>query len=143
MEQKTVSVFAFMMLSIGAGRATTSHSATAVGLVRQTSQPTDGRTAPKVSTIGHSVTLTWMASVPASKAPSDAVIGYIVYRSTKPHDPHPLPINGSRVTGTKYVDSNVEAGKTYYYVTRAVSANGNLSEPSNETEVKISSSASH
>ena len=91
----------------------------------------------------HSVKLSWNASVPASKAARDSIIGYIVYRSTKPHDPNALPINSSRVAGTTYVDSRVEAGKTYYYSTRAVSANGKLSGSSNETIAVIPPAPSH
>jgi len=85
----------------------------------------------------HSVTLSWNASVPASAQPRDAVIGYIVYRSTKPHDATALPINVQRLTATTCVDTQVSTGETYYYVTRAVSASGALSGPSNEVRVQI------
>jgi hypothetical protein len=85
----------------------------------------------------HSVTLSWNPSVPATKSARDAIIGYIVYRSTKPHDSDAKPINVIRVSGTTFVDSDVEPGKTYYYVTRAVSASGALSGPSNEARAEI------
>ncbi len=139
-----LALFALVMLSISAPSGPISRSLAIAAFVGQTvSQTPDGGAAPTANPASHKVTLTWKASVPASKAPGDAIIGYIVYRSTQSHDPHPLPINPSRVTGTTYVDANVEAGKTYYYVTRAVSANGKLSAPSNETEAKIPPGNSH
>jgi hypothetical protein len=85
----------------------------------------------------HSVTLSWNASVPASVLARDAVIGYIVYRSTKPHDPGAPPINIRRLTDTACVDTQVSPGEIYYYVTRAVSASGALSGPSNQVRVQI------
>jgi hypothetical protein len=85
----------------------------------------------------HSVTLSWNESRPTSTHPRDAVIGYIVYRSTKSHDPKPLPINVGRLVETKCVDTHVAPGMTYYYVVRAVSASGGLSGPSNEAHASI------
>jgi hypothetical protein len=85
----------------------------------------------------HSVKLSWNASAPATKSPRDAVIGYIVYRSNKPKDANALPINSSRLVDTTFVDANVKPG-TYYYVTRAVSAAGRVSGPSNEVRVDLS-----
>jgi hypothetical protein len=85
----------------------------------------------------HTVTLFWNASVPASAQPRDAVIGYIVYRSTKPQDTSALPINIRHLTDTACVDMHVAPGQIYYYVTRAVSASGALSGPSNEIRVQI------
>ena len=85
----------------------------------------------------HSVTLTWKPSVPISNSPRDKVIGYIVYRSTRPHDPQSVPINSTRVIDARFIDHDVEPGKVYYYVTRAVSASGALSAPSNEVRAEI------
>jgi glycosyltransferase involved in cell wall biosynthesis len=85
----------------------------------------------------HSVKLSWNPSAPATKLPRDAVIGYIVYRSNKPKDANALPINSSRLVDTTFVDASVKPG-TYYYVTRAVSATGRVSGPSNEVRVDIS-----
>jgi len=107
-------------------------------------QPTNA-TAPACNALGdktanpeaHTVTLSWNASVPASALPRDAVIGYIVYRSTKPNDAGAPPINTRRLTNTTCVDIQVTPGQTYYYVTRAVSASGALSGPSNEVRVQI------
>jgi len=85
----------------------------------------------------HTVTLSWNPSIPASTLPRDAVIGYIVYRSTKPNDVRALPINTAQLTDTTCVDTQVAPGQNYYYVTRAVSAAGALSGPSNEVRVQI------
>jgi hypothetical protein len=60
-----------------------------------------------------------------------------VYRSTKPHDAQAPPVNIQRLIDTKCVDTQVAPGETYYYVTRAVSASGALSSPSNEVRVQI------
>jgi hypothetical protein len=88
---------------------------------------------------GHTVTLSWNASVPASPLPRDAVIGYIVYRSAKSHDTGAPPINIRRLTDTACVDMQVAPGAVYYYVTRAVSASGAISGPSNEVRVQVPS----
>jgi hypothetical protein len=83
------------------------------------------------------VLLSWNASVPASPQMRDGVIGYIVYRSGKSHDRKALPINTNRLIDTSCIDSQVQPDRTYYYVTRAVSASGALSGPSNEVRVQI------
>ena len=93
-----------------------------------------GKAAP---TAVHVVKLSWNASAPASKSPRDAIVGYIVYRSTKAHDPSAVAITSSKIPSTTYSDSTVESGKTYYYVTRAVTAGGTLSGPSNEFRVVV------
>lgn len=87
--------------------------------------------------VPHSVKLFWKPSVPSGHSVGNSIIGYVVYRSTVPNDPKPMPINSTQVTGTTFVDSNVEPGKVYYYVTRAVNARGILSPPSNEARAKI------
>jgi hypothetical protein len=94
---------------------------------------------PAAAVHGHSVKLSWVASVPASKSTRDAVVGYNVYRSTKSHDRNPKRINTKPCPGTTYTDTDVEAGKTYFYVTRGVAANGTESGPSNEIKVTIQS----
>lgn len=83
----------------------------------------------------HSVKLSWGPSTPASKLPRDAVIGYNVYRSTTAHDRNPKRINSKLYAGTTYTDTEVEAGKTYFYVTRGVTAQGVESGPSNQAKV--------
>lgn len=85
----------------------------------------------------HSVKLTWHASVPASNLPGDAVVGYNVYRSRRSHDHKPKQINSELCRVTTYIDTDVKAGKTYFYVTRGVTANGVQSGPSNEAKAKI------
>lgn len=85
----------------------------------------------------HSVILCWKPSVPAGHSGGNSIIGYIVYRSTVPNDPKPMPINSIQITGTTFIDRHVEPGKVYYYVTRAVNASGTLSPPSNEARAKI------
>jgi len=87
----------------------------------------------------HTVKLSWAASVPASKLPQDAVVGYNIYRSGKAHDRKPKRINSVLCTTTTYTDIEVEAGKTYFYVTRGVTAKGVESASSNETKVVIPS----
>lgn len=91
---------------------------------------------------GHSVLLSWNASVPATTLSRDAVIGYIVYRSHKAHDAKASPINIQRLMSTSCVDMQIQPGETYFYVTRAVSASGALSGPSNEIRVQIPRSVS-
>jgi len=86
---------------------------------------------------GHSVKLTWNPSVPVSTSTRDAIVGYFVYRSKKPHDPNAKQINRTLIAGTTFVDVHVEPGKVYYYTTRAKSAGGMLSGPSNEAQAVI------
>jgi hypothetical protein len=98
------------------------------------SSPPSPRTAPPSA---HVVKLSWNASAPASKSPRDAIVGYFVYRSTKSHDPNAARITSEKVVSTSYTDSTIQSGKTYYYVTRAVTAGGMLSVPSNELRVLV------
>ena len=94
---------------------------------------------PAVVVHNHSVKLSWRASTPASKLPRDVVVGYNVYRSTKSHDRDPQRINSKLCADTAYTDTDIKAGKTYYYVTRGVTAKGVESGSSNETKVVIPS----
>ncbi|HEY6943741.1 MAG TPA: fibronectin type III domain-containing protein [Candidatus Acidoferrum sp.] len=77
----------------------------------------------------HSVTLTWEAS-------TSAVKGYNIYRGTKSGGPY-TKINSDPVPGLTYLDKDVKSGTTYYYVTRAVDANGRESGNSNEIIVTV------
>jgi len=77
----------------------------------------------------HSATLTWKAS-------SSQVAGYNVYRSITSGKNYQR-INSSLVRGLTYQDKAVVSGATYYYVTRAVDAQGHESANSNETSVSI------
>jgi hypothetical protein len=113
----------------------------AVSSSKVANAPADGSApgSPAAAVQGHSVKLSWAASVPASKLPRDTVVGYNVYRSTKSHDRNPTRINPKLCAGTTYTDTDVKAGTTYFYVTRGVAANGTESGPSNEIKVKIQS----
>jgi hypothetical protein len=78
----------------------------------------------------HAVTLTWNAS-------SSTVVGYNVYRSTVSGRDY-VKINAAMVKDRlSYKDENVESGKTYYYVTRAVDAKGKESGDSAEVVVRV------
>jgi hypothetical protein len=80
------------------------------------------------------VILSWGAS------PTSGVVGYDVYRGTTPGGESSTPLNSTPVSGTTYVDSNVTAGTTYYYVLTSVGSNGAQSAPSNETEAVVPTS---
>jgi len=78
------------------------------------------------------VTLSWGASPTAG-------VSYSVYRSSTSGGPY-TKINSSTISGLSYVDRTVVAGRTYYYVARAVSALGTESTNSNQTAVAIPAS---
>jgi hypothetical protein len=67
----------------------------------------------------HSVTLTCTASI-------DSVTGYNFYRGTAAGaENFSTPINGSTPISTcGFIDTNVSAGVTYFYVAQAVVVNG-------------------
>lgn len=75
----------------------------------------------------HSVTLNWRPS-PAS------VAGYNVYRSTENKNSF-QKINKSLVSECKYIDADVESGKTYRYLVR--SADGRGHESTNSIEISV------
>ncbi len=77
------------------------------------------------------VILSWAASE------TPGVIGYDVYRGTASGGESGTPINSAPVNTTTYVDANVKAGTTYYYVLRAIAANGVQSPASNETNANV------
>ena len=85
----------------------------------------------------HSVTLSWNASIPASNSPGDMIRGYNVYRRDPGKEYE--KINTNLIRSTSCVDYLVKAGQTYYYETRAVSANGAVSRPSPEVKAVIPS----
>jgi hypothetical protein len=90
-------------------------------------QPGVLRLAPRGK--AHTVTLTWKAS-------SSPVIGYNVYRSTRPAGNY-VKINLGLVRGLTYTDNAAQSGVTYYYVARAVDARGIESINSNEASAAI------
>jgi fibronectin type 3 domain-containing protein len=72
---------------------------------------------PAVSPGQHSATLAWTASN------SKDVQGYRVYRTTDPNaSPGLLAVTPAGTT--RYVDTTVEAGRTYYYSVKAFDAAG-------------------
>jgi hypothetical protein len=77
------------------------------------------------------VILSWGAS------PSSGIEGYNVYRGTTSGGESSTPLNSTPINGTSYVDTNVTAGMTYYYVVTSVGSNGAQSAPSNETEAFV------
>src|SRR5271167_2179344 len=77
----------------------------------------------------HSVNLSWKAS-------TSAVVGYNVYRRGTSGL---VKLNSVPVAGTSYVDSTVQPGQTYYYMTKAVNAKGTESTASNEIRADIPS----
>ena len=83
---------------------------------------------PKNAASVHSAKLSWKPS-------TSAVKGYNIYR-TKPGGSY-TRINPTVHPDTSYVDSDVEAGATYYYVTTAVTAAGVESKFSNRVVAVI------
>ena len=77
------------------------------------------------------IILSWVPSA------TPGIIGYNIYRGTTSGGEGPTPINSSPVNARTYVDSNVTAGMTYYYVLTSVAIGGEQSPPSNETEAAV------
>jgi hypothetical protein len=77
----------------------------------------------------HYVTLTWIAS-------TSKVVGYHVYRAVNTGGPYTL-LNATPVPATTYIDSNVVAGKTYFYVVTAVDAKQTESVRTPEISAKV------
>lgn len=63
-------------------------------------------------------------------------MGYNVYRAESPAGPKQL-LNPTPIPETCYEDRAVQRDHTYYYVVRAVAADGSLSPPSNEATAPI------
>ena len=83
------------------------------------------------ATGSHSVSLYWNPS-------SSAVAGYNLYRSAKPGGPY-TKITPALAANTSYVDSSVQGGTTYYYVSTAVDPRGLESKYSNQLTVVVPS----
>lgn len=77
----------------------------------------------------HSVALSWNAS-------TSTVSGYNIYRSTVSGTGY-TKINSSVVPALAYIDSTVQNGTTYFYVSTALDSSGNESLYSNETRAII------
>jgi len=82
-----------------------------------------------VSTTQHRVGLSWAAS-------TSTVAGYNVYRGTTSGGPY-SKLNSQTIVSTSYTDSTVASGRTYFYVTTAVTSSGSESAKSNEVRAVI------
>jgi hypothetical protein len=78
----------------------------------------------------HYVNLSWTASS------SQGVIGYNIYRGTKPGGPY-SKINPVLDASTIYSDTTVVDGTTYYYATTAVNSDNEESVYSNQSQAVI------
>lgn len=83
-------------------------------------------------TSGHSVTLAWHPA-------ANAVVGYNVYRRLASEGPY-TKVNTDLHPEPTFTDTGVAGGKTYFYVTTAVSHKGKESKPSNPVQVTIPNS---
>jgi hypothetical protein len=77
----------------------------------------------------HSVSLSWTQS-------SSSAVGYNIYRGTVSGGPF-SKLNSTLNSPTNFVDDNVQAGSTYYYVTTAVNSSGTESTYSNQVKAVI------
>jgi hypothetical protein len=82
-----------------------------------------------VAASAHSVALSWNPS-------SSAVAGYNVYVSTSSGGPY-SQVNTSPVPSTGYVDTNVQAGSTYYFYITSVSSSYQESAPSASVQASV------
>jgi hypothetical protein len=98
---------------------------------QQLSIPLSGSGATKSSSSQHSVALAWDAS-------AGSVVGYFVYRSSKPSGPY-ARLNTSSTPTTSYSDGSVTDGQTYYYVVTAVNSSNIESTDSNTASATIPS----
>jgi HYDIN/CFA65/VesB family protein/ASPM-SPD-2-Hydin domain-containing protein len=78
----------------------------------------------------HSVALTWNAST------STQIVGYNIYRARQAGGPY-TQINTALDPSLHYLDYNVQAGYTYYYVVTAVNSAGAESAYSNQIKAAI------
>jgi len=106
----------------------------ASGTLKFTSNAANSPTAENLSGTGgaapaHWVTLSW-------KPASTGAAGYNVYRSTASGGPY-SKLNAVLNSSSTYLDSSVAGGKTYYYVTTAVSSSGTESKYSNQVSAAV------
>jgi len=80
----------------------------------------------------HRVSLSWKSS-------SSLVVGYNIYRGSQSGGPY-IRLNSVLDASTTYVDSSVQNGLTYYYVTTDVDSKGMESGFSNQVQVTIPTS---
>ena len=110
---------------VGSGTLTVVSNAT----TKQISIPLSGKGLNKTQTSKHSVALAWDAS-------SGSIIGYYVYRSSKPSGPY-ARLNSASTPGTSYSDTTISNGQTYYYVVTAVNSSNIESTDSNTASASI------
>ena len=82
-----------------------------------------------VQAVSHSATLGWTAD-------ASSVSGYNVYDAAVSGGPY-AKVNSALVTATEYVDSAVQAGKTYFYVVTSVDSSNVESTFSSEVSATI------
>ena len=75
--------------------------------------------------------LSWQAS-------TSTVTGYNVYRGAVSGGPY-TKVNSSLISGTAYMDTTVQAGQTYYYVSTAVDSNNDESTYSTQATAVVPS----
>lgn len=72
------------------------------------------------------ITLEWSSNNTAN------ILGYYVFRSTKPGGQTDLPETDFWINGNSYIDEKVVPGTTYYYIVKPVMIDKTLGTPSNE-----------
>lgn len=77
----------------------------------------------------HSVTLNWSESTPI-------VVAFNLYRGLISGGPY-VQLNTAPITPDQYLDTNVDAGQTYYYVITALDSMNDESEYSSEVPATI------
>jgi hypothetical protein len=77
----------------------------------------------------HSVNLSWNSG-------SSGVVGYNIYRATSSGGPYSR-INSAPDPSTTFLDTTVQGGQTYFYVTTAIGSDGKQSAFSNWIQVVI------
>jgi hypothetical protein len=82
-----------------------------------------------VASSAHSVALSWISS-------TSSVAGYNVYVSSSSVGPYSL-LNSSPVPTTSYVDTNVQAGDTYYFRITSVSTSYQESAPTASVQATV------
>jgi hypothetical protein len=66
----------------------------------------------------HDIILSWTASA------TSGIAGYNIFRGTTSGGESTTPMNSLPIAGTTYVDENVLAGQTYYYIVTALGSSG-------------------
>jgi hypothetical protein len=107
---------------VPAGTTSTTFTATAGGVFTN-------QNVTLTAAVQHSVLLNWTASI------SPNLMNYNVYRGTTPGGPYDILTTLGLVTS--YVDSNIQDGQTYYYVTTVVDETGAESGYSNEASAVV------